>query len=170
MNANIYLIKIIVYMPIFLFLISSFLLRNKVKYLSYFVGGYFVNSALNAILKLMIQEPRPSNDLRSLEIGIANGERISFDKFGMPSGHAQTCGFALVFMSLVFDSPKLTAFYLVISFITMAQRYIFNNHTILQLMVGFVTGGLFGYLTYMIANKKIMGSLKMRPDDNRLYN
>jgi membrane-associated phospholipid phosphatase len=166
MNAHTYLVKIIVYMPILLFLISSFLLRNKMKYLSYFVAGYVANNGLNAVLKLIIQEPRPSNDLRALEIGISNGERISFDKFGMPSGHAQTCGFALVFMSLVFDSPKMTAFYLVISFITMAQRYIFNNHTILQLIVGFVTGGLFGFLTYMIANNKIMGSLKMRPDDD----
>lgn len=166
MNAHTYLIKMIVYMPILLFLISSFLLRNKMKYLAYFVAGYVANNGLNAVLKLMIQEPRPSNDLRALEIGISNGERISFDKFGMPSGHAQTCGFALVFISLVFDSPKMTAFYLVISFITMAQRYIFNNHTILQLIVGFVTGGLFGFLTYMIANNKIMGSLKMRPDDD----
>ena len=166
MNANAYLIKIIVYMPILLFLISSFLLRNKMKYLSYFVAGYVANNGLNAMLKLIIQEPRPSNDLRALEIGIHNGERISFDKFGMPSGHAQTCGFVLVFMSLVFDSPRMTAFYLIISFITMAQRYIFNNHTILQLIVGFVTGGLFGFLTYMLANKKIMGCLKMRPDDD----
>jgi membrane-associated phospholipid phosphatase len=168
MNINAYLVKIIVYMPILLFLISSFLLRNKMKYLSYFFAGYVANNGLNAILKLIIQEPRPSNDSRALEIGIANGQRISFDKFGMPSGHAQTCGFALVFMSLVFDSPKLTAFYLIISFITMAQRYIFNNHTIFQLIVGFVTGGLFGFLTYMIASKNIMGCLKMRPDDNCL--
>lgn len=168
MNIKNYLIKIIVYMPILLFFISSFLLRNKMKYLTYFIAGYIANNGLNAMLKLIIQEPRPSNDLRALEIGIANGERISFDKFGMPSGHAQTCGFALVFMSLVFDSPKLTAFYLIISFVTMAQRYIFNNHTILQLIVGFVTGGLFGIFTYMLASKKIMGCLKMRPDDNCL--
>jgi membrane-associated phospholipid phosphatase len=136
------------------------------KYLSYFAGGFIVNNGLNSILKLIIQEPRPSNDQRALEIGIANGHRVSFDKFGMPSGHAQTCGFALVFMSLVFDSPKMTAFYLVVSFITMAQRYIYNNHTIFQLIVGFVTGGMFGYLTYIIANKQMMGCLKMKPDDN----
>jgi membrane-associated phospholipid phosphatase len=166
MNANYYLIKIIIYMPILLFFISSFLLRNKMKYLSYFVAGYFANNGLNAILKLIIQEPRPSSDSKALEIGIANGERISFDKFGMPSGHAQACGFALVFMSMILDSPKWTAFYLVVSFITMAQRYIFNNHTILQLIVGFVTGGLFGGFTYMLANKNIMGCLKMRPDDD----
>jgi membrane-associated phospholipid phosphatase len=166
MNASEYLVKIIIYMPILLFFISAFLLRNKMKYLTYFVGGFIVNNGLNSILKLIIQEPRPSNDQRALEIGIANGHRVSFDKFGMPSGHAQTCGFALVFMSLVFDSPKMTAFYLVVSFITMTQRYIYNNHTILQLIVGFVTGGMFGYLTYIIANKQMMGCLKMKPDDN----
>lgn len=166
MNASEYLVKIIVYMPILLFFISAFLLRNKMKYLSYFVGGFIANNGLNLILKGIIQEPRPSNDLRALEIGIANGQRVSFDKFGMPSGHAQSCGFALVFMSLVFDSPKMTAFYLVVSFITMTQRYIYNNHTILQLIVGFFTGGMFGYLIYMIANKQMMGCLKMKSDDN----
>ena len=115
---------------------------------------------------MIIQEPRPGNDIRALEIGIANGQRVSFDKFGMPSGHAQTCGFILFFMTMVFDSPKISAFYLVASFITMVQRYVYNNHTILQLIVGFVTGGMFGYLTYLFANKKLMGCLKMKPDDN----
>ena len=174
MNANINgnstlkkrIIQLIVYMPMILFIVSSILLRNKLHYLTYFTGGYFLNIALNSILKLIIQEPRPGNDMKALEIGIANGERVSFDKFGMPSGHAQTSGFILVFMTMVFNSPKITAFYLVISFITMVQRYVYNNHTILQLLVGFVTGGMFGYLTYLFATRKMMGCLKLKADDN----
>ena len=152
--------------PIILLFLSLFLLRNKKKYLYYFFYGFVLNNILNIILKVAIKEPRPTDEQKVIEIGIANGARISFDKFGMPSGHAQNCAYCLAFITMVFNDPFITAFYTVITFNTLFQRYLYNNHTILQLVIGTFIGLLFGFITYTITNKNIMGNIKMKKDEN----
>lgn len=153
------------YAPIMLFFITLFLLRNMKKYLTFFVSGFILNNILNIILKLIIQEPRPSKDQKSIEIGVVNGARISFDKFGMPSGHAQNCGYCLIFILMTLNSPFITTLYAVITIISLCQRYLYNNHSILQLCIGIIVGSGFGYLTYLSANKYIVGNIKMKKDD-----
>jgi membrane-associated phospholipid phosphatase len=135
------------------------------KYLSFFVVGFIFNNILNIVLKLLIKEPRPTTDQKAIEIGVVNGARISFDKFGMPSGHAQNCGYCLAFIIMTLNNPFITTLYLVVSVISLFQRYLYNNHTILQLIIGLIVGTLFAYLTYNIANKYIMGNIKMKKDD-----
>jgi len=154
-----------IYAPIILFILSIFFLRNMPKYLSFFVVGFMFNNILNIILKLFIKEPRPTTDQKAIEIGVVNGARISFDKFGMPSGHAQNCGYCLTFIIMTLNNPFITTLYLVVSVISLFQRYLYNNHTILQLIIGLIVGTLFAYLTYNIANKYIMGNIKMKKDD-----
>ncbi len=151
--------------PLVLLVISTILLQNKVKYLQVYILGFILNNALNAILKYAIKEPRPSKDLRILEIAIANQKRIGFDNYGMPSGHAQNCGYNLVFITLVFNNSFITGLYLVITAICLYQRYKYFNHTILQLIIGLIIGLGFGYLAYYVGNKWLKGNLKMRPDD-----
>jgi membrane-associated phospholipid phosphatase len=152
--------------PIILLFLSLFLLRNKKKYLYLFFYGFILNNILNIILKVAIKEPRPTDEQKVIEIGIANGARISFDKFGMPSGHAQNCAYCLAFITMVFNDPFITAFYTIITFNTLFQRYLYNNHTILQLVIGSFIGLLFGFIIYTIANKNIMGNIKMKKDDD----
>ena len=152
--------------PVILFFLSLFLLRNNKKYLYFFFYGFILNNILNIILKVAIKEPRPTDEQKVIAIGIANEARISFDKFGMPSGHAQNCAYCLAFITMVLNDPFITAFYTVITFNTLFQRYLYNNHTILQLVVGTFIGLFFGYITYTIANKNIMGNIKMKKDDN----
>lgn len=151
--------------PIILFIISIFLLQNKMKYLQVYIIGSILNNILNAILKYAIKEPRPSRDSRILKIAIANEKRVSFDKYGMPSGHAQNCGFNLAFITLVLNNSFITGLYLVVSFISLHQRYKYSNHTILQLIVGFLIGLIFGYMIYHVGNKWIKGNLIMKFDD-----
>ena len=151
--------------PLVLFIISVFLLQNKIKYLLVYIAGSILNNILNAILKYAIKEPRPSKDSRILTIAIANENRISFDKYGMPSGHAQNCGFNLAFITLVLNNSFITGLYLVISFISLCQRYKYSNHTILQLIIGFILGLGFGYMIYHVGNKWIKGNLTMKFDD-----
>ena len=129
------------------------------------MSGFILNNILNIILKLAIKEPRPTGDQKVIEIAIANGVRVGFGKFGMPSGHAQNCAYCLSFVMLALHSPIITTAYMVITLITVCQRYIYNNHSILQLSAGLILGGIFGYLTYHIGNKFITGNIKMRPDD-----
>jgi len=151
--------------PIFLFIISIFLLQNKMKYLQVYIIGSILNNILNAILKYAIKEPRPTKESRILEIAIANYKRVSFDKYGMPSSHAQNCGFNLVFITLVLNNSIITGLYLVICFISLYQRYKYSNHTILQLIIGFIVGLGFGYMIYHVGNKWIKGNLTMKLDD-----
>ena len=154
------------YAPLILFFLSLFLLRNMRTYLQFFVSGFILNNILNIILKLAIKEPRPSKDEKAIEIGVVNGARIGFDKFGMPSGHAQNCGYCVLFITMTLNDPFITCLYSLISLISLFQRYLYNNHSILQLAIGFTVGGGFGYLTYIIGNKYIVGNIKMKMDEN----
>lgn len=166
MTYNLIIDYIGYYAPMLLLFITVFFLRNRCTYLKFFLFGYAGTFALNTALKLLIQEPRPSKDMRTLEIAIKNGQRLGFDKYGMPSGHAQTCGFCLAFMTMLFKSSSISLFYSIISIIAMYQRYIYKNHTISQLIVGFIIGAATGILVYFVGYKTVKGFLKMKPDDN----
>jgi membrane-associated phospholipid phosphatase len=155
-----------VYAPIVLFIITIFILRHMSNYLFYFVFGFILNNIINIVLKLAIKEPRPLDDNKAIEVGIHNGQRVAFDVFGMPSGHAQTCGFILMFITMVFNNPYITTLYLLITTNSLVQRYLYNNHTLLQLIIGFIIGCTFGYATFMVASNKITGFINMKKDDN----
>lgn len=152
--------------PGLMFIITIFLLRNKEKYLKYFVIGYVLNGVLNALLKFILKEPRPGNDWEVLQIGITHNKRFGFDVYGMPSGHAQHCGFILAFTALVINDPLVTGTYSVLTLICIYQRYLYENHSIKQVLVGLFVGLFAGYLMYLVATKKLMGNIKRRPDDN----
>lgn len=154
------------YAPIILFVLTLFLLRKMKTYLRFFVFGIILNNILNIILKLAIKEPRPTKEQKAIEIGVTNNARISFDKFGMPSGHAQSCAYCLAFITLTLNDPFITSIYAIITLTSLFQRYIYNKHTILQLIVGLIIGIFFGYLIYISANKNIVGNIKMKKDDN----
>jgi membrane-associated phospholipid phosphatase len=153
------------YAPIILVFISIFVLQNKTKYLQIYIIGLILNNILNAVLKYAIKEPRPSIDSRILEMAIANGKRFGYDVYGMPSGHAQTCAYNLAFITLVLNNSFITGLYLVITSISMYQRHKYFNHTILQLIIGFWVGLIFGYLSYYVGNKWLKGNLTPKLDD-----
>lgn len=152
--------------PVIMLVTTGLLLRNKTTYFKFFFYGYIVNIILNSLLKWVLKMPRPVNDWKILELGITHTKRIGFDKYGMPSGHAQHCGFMLSFVTLVFESPFITGIYSILSLICLYQRYLYQNHTIIQIIVGFGIGLLVGYLFYELAAKKLVGNIKRRPDDN----
>ena len=153
------------YAPIILIFISIFLLQNKPKYLQIYIIGLILNDALNAILKYTIKEPRPTKDSRILEMAIVNGERFGPSVYGMPSGHAQSCAYNLAFVTLVLNNSFITGSYLVISAISMYQRHKYFNHTVLQLIIGFSIGLIFGYLIYIVGNKWLKGNITIKLDD-----
>jgi membrane-associated phospholipid phosphatase len=136
------------------------------SYLIFFVSGFILNNILNIILKLLFKEPRPTQDQKAIEIGVVNGARIGFDKFGMPSGHAQNCTYCLIFTTMALNEPFITALYLLITLISLFQRYLYNNHTALQIIIGIIIGSSFGYMIYIFAQKYITGNIKMKKDDN----
>jgi membrane-associated phospholipid phosphatase len=155
-----------IFSPIILFVLTIILLRNKTKFLQFFVAGFIFNNILNILLKLIFKHPRPSSDKKTIEIAIHNGYWVDFDKFGMPSGHAQNCGFCLAYIFFSLNNPFFTYLYLFITIITLFQRYLYKRHTILQLIIGLIIGSLVGYSTYFLANKFIVGNISLKKDDD----
>ena len=158
--------------PIILIIYSFYLLWNKPTFFFYYTVGIFINAILNLIIKGIIQEPRPSEDLKTFELALKNGRRFVFkdgiiphDIFGMPSGHSQSSLFSSVFIFLSLKKANIFAFYLLISLIVMTQRVAFNYHTIRQVIVGAIVGILFGYFMFYMAQNKLMGIVREKLDD-----
>jgi membrane-associated phospholipid phosphatase len=152
--------------PIILFFTSLFFLRNLKKYLLFYVFGFGLNNILNAFLKIVIQEPRPKDDKRFIELFTKNGVRFGADRYGMPSGHAQNCAYSLLFITFSLNDPNITLFYSIMTLISVIQRYEYNNHTIIQLIVGLCVGFIFAYFIFFLANTYIFGKLTNKKDDN----
>jgi membrane-associated phospholipid phosphatase len=152
--------------PLIMLVVSTLILRNRMITLKIFGFGYILNGILNALLKYVFKEPRPTNDWKILQIGIAHNKRIGFDKYGMPSGHAQHCGYILAFMTLAVNDPYVTGSFVILSVICLYQRYLYQNHTIFQIIIGFITGIGMGYLLYHVCSKKLIGNIKLKVDDD----
>jgi membrane-associated phospholipid phosphatase len=152
--------------PAILMILSIFLLINKATLLSTYIFGLIISCIMNCILKYIIKEPRPSEDLSIYNASIAHGKRVSFDKYGMPSGHATGVFYSTAFIFFALKDPYISLFYLIISINTMFQRVKYKNHTISQVIVGAIVGAITGYLAYLFATKKLVGLLKFKKDDN----
>ena len=159
------------YGPLILIVLSVYLLWNKRNLLFYYIIGGFFNAILNLVLKGIFQQPRPSEDYDKFNLVLKNGQRfifkngIPFDVFGMPSGHSQSSLFSAIFIFLSLKNLNILSVYLFISFIIMAQRVAFNHHTINQVIVGAIVGGLFGYSMFYMAQNKLMGVIREKIDD-----
>jgi membrane-associated phospholipid phosphatase len=123
------------------FIITCIALYPVSYYIVAFIIGAVVNIQINRILKSVFKEPRPvvvnkpSNTFDEMEIK---------EKWGFPSGHAQTTSYAFVFLLLV--KPRKTVFLLLLGgslCISVIQRYVYNKHTILQLLAGLFIGAVF---------------------------
>jgi membrane-associated phospholipid phosphatase len=157
--------------PIILFLYSVYLLWNKQNLLFYYTIGFFSNSLLNTILKGIIQQPRPLEDVNLFNLAIKNVNKdifrngLPFDLFGMPSGHAQSVLFSTVFIYLALKKQTILLFYLFVSGFTMFQRVYNNYHTILQIIVGNIIGALFAWFVFHLAQQKLKGRIREKHDD-----
>ena len=152
--------------PVILLVASIFLLKNKATLLSTYIFGIIISSIMNCILKYIIKEPRPSEDLNIYNASIAQGKRVSFDKYGMPSGHATGVFYSTAFIFFALKDPYISFIYLLISINTMFQRVKYKNHTVSQVIVGAIVGAITGYIAYLFATKKLVGLLKYKKDDN----
>jgi membrane-associated phospholipid phosphatase len=155
------------YLGPFLLLASTLiLLKNKGTLLSVYLVGYFLNLIANIILKALIKQPRPSEDLSIFNASVAHGKRISFDRYGMPSGHSTSVFYSTAFVFLALKSPVLSIIYLIVAINTGYQRIKYKNHTLMQVICGAIIGTIAAYIVYLFATKKIAGLLKYKKDDN----
>jgi membrane-associated phospholipid phosphatase len=84
--------------PLILFIISVIYLWKQ-KYIYGYLLFYIINSFINNLLKISIKEPRPTNNI--------NEKYTEIHKYGMPSYHAQSVVFSLVYLYLVNKSTFL---------------------------------------------------------------
>ena len=124
-----------------IFIITLFLLQKYTTVFLFYCIGFIISTCINICLKLIIQQPRP----------IASYEyQNSFtQKYGMPSGHSQFCGFSLVYICLHQKTFTSYMVYSILSFITLLQRFVSQNHTLLQIVVGFIIGCFIGYTCHL---------------------
>jgi membrane-associated phospholipid phosphatase len=163
--------KIGEYGPLILLLCSIFLLRNKSNLLFYYVLFFGISIVLNIVLKGLIQQPRPSIDAKTFQLMMKNKERyiskhgMSYDIFGMPSGHSQSVLFSTVFIYFCLRDFKVLLVYTIISLITLCQRVIDNHHSVMQVIVGSSIGIVLGYIAYFMAKNNIEGKKTAKKDD-----
>jgi membrane-associated phospholipid phosphatase len=154
--------------PNILLVFSILLLFTKKysSYLSYYLIGYVLNILLNYVLKGIVQQPRPNEDKKLIEMALHNGKRFGYDIYGMPSGHSQGVFYSTAFIHLVLKNPQITLVFFLFSLNTMIQRVNYKNHTIIQVISGALVGIGFAYLVYYYAQNIIQGNLKPRKQDN----
>lgn len=112
-------------------------------YSIYFFIVLSISGLLNKLTKYWFISPRPKNCIKFLA-----SEVCKEGSNGMPSGHAQFTAFSLTVAYL------FTHHYLFLSIalflVTLIQRVVYNNHTILQLLVGSIIGFVLGICFYEI--------------------
>lgn len=129
----------------------------------YFVG-YFVSVYLNIWLKNTIKEPRPKPFYKFL--ANESNKKDDQQKYGMPSGHSQNAFYSIVYLYLYLRSvtpvymtlptPYFPEYYvwilisLCIGIITILERWLFRNHTMLQLCIGALVGSALGYIIFTV--------------------
>ena len=168
---NIILYNIAKYSHYILIVISLFLLRNNNTLLYYYIIGVSLSELINMLLKILIKEDRPkndksnddksnddkSNDEKSID-GKSNDDKdellsSNIQKYGMPSGHAQSVSFSTMFIYLSLHNIYLTSIFIIISFIAVFQRVYLKFHTLKQVIVGILVGSFLSYLFYKLAVK-----------------
>lgn len=123
---------------------------NKVDLVFYIIGLLF-SIIINIFLKKSIKDPRPHNPVKFL-----NSEHFitNSNVYGMPSGHSQHTFYSLFYLLLTVKSFNFwTIIASIICILTIYERWIFNNHTIQQLIGGAILGILIAYSTMYFRNK-----------------
>lgn len=154
------ILYIFAYAPIFLIFYSllkiwkysnSTIFFHAIIYI-WFLTSLFINSFINFILKLFIQQPRPTkliNDNNNLIIHHIKTKWFTITNpeiYGMPSGHAQMSFFISSFISFYFSTFQYIFF--IISIFVCIQRVVSYRHTISQVIVGSILGIICGWICF----------------------
>jgi membrane-associated phospholipid phosphatase len=110
------------YAPQITFILSLFLLRSKHTLQITYLVGFFINIIIVYILKGLFKEPRPTDDVYSFKLERIYKNAPGFERYGMPSGHAQSVLYSTIFIYYVLRDVKITAFYVILSLFTIFQR------------------------------------------------
>jgi membrane-associated phospholipid phosphatase len=140
------------YGPIIILFITLYALIGQQKYMWVYFLGVIVNVYFNRWLKLLFLEERPKNP-----IPFSKYEKYKHaDEFGMPSGHASSVGFSIIYLLLVKSSSVWLPLCIFIGLLTLYQRVKYRRHSVEQVAVGTITGGIYGWIVYSLATQWIL--------------
>ena len=134
--------------PKILGLISVIQLWNRSTFLIGYILFWVGNNYLNQILKTIIKQPRPSGGRT-----IINEKYYGADIYGMPSSHAQSVFFSMIYLYLVKNSSGFLLLEMFISALALYQRWSYRKHTAEQLFAGSVIGFCMANIAYFATNK-----------------
>ena len=124
------------------------------KYLLTYVCFFLVNMSVNKWIKLWVRQPRPTGGKSIL--GEVYGEIYGgADEYGMPSAHAQSVLYSVVYLYLAKGHIAWLLPGLGIATLTIYQRWLYRRHTLAQLFVGAMCGGIVAYIANFAANRWI---------------
>uniref|UniRef100_A0A6C0JWQ1 Phosphatidic acid phosphatase type 2/haloperoxidase domain-containing protein n=1 Tax=viral metagenome TaxID=1070528 RepID=A0A6C0JWQ1_9ZZZZ len=140
------------YGPLIVIFIVLFALRNQYKYMWVYFLAVFANNFVNRWLKSLFLEERPKNP-----IGFSKYETYkNVESYGMPSGHASAIGFSIIYLLLVKSHSVWLPVCIFIGILTMYQRVKYRRHTVEQVCMGAITGGICGWIAYSLATQWIL--------------
>ena len=152
MSINTFLDGLGFYGPIIVMFIILFALRNQPKYMWVYFIAIFANNYFNQYLKLLFLEERPKNP-----IPFSKYEQYkNAESYGMPSGHASSIGFSIIYLLLVKSHSIWLPVCIFIGILTMYQRVKYRRHTIEQVCMGAIAGGICGWIVYSLATQWIL--------------
>jgi len=137
------------YGPLILIFMNVYFLYDRFFWCCIYIIFVIINTFLNKGLKLLIKEPRPKDGKK-----YGSFEKLEKEEsYGMPSGHAQSAMFSVFFYYLLYGIDEILLLMLFITGLTVFQRSYNKNHTITQLIIGLIIGGLFSYIVYYFSRK-----------------
>lgn len=130
------------YGPIIIAFIVALALWARPKYLFLYIVFLFLNNEFNKILKLIFREKRPDNPIYFSPIEKYTGAQV----FGMPSGHAASVGYSLLYLYLLTGPSYMVYTIGFIAALTCIQRWKYRRHTIEQIVIGLFFGMCVAYV------------------------
>jgi len=158
--------------PLIAIFANIFLMVKKPHFQFYYVLFALISMILNASLKQLIKQPRPSISKETFQSMLKQRERFvkrhgqPYDIFGMPSGHTQSMIYSTLFNYLVFKDVNMSIAFLLLSLLTMVQRVVYNHHTVLQIIAGGCVGILIAFVAFYFAKNNIVGKFTAKKDDD----
>jgi len=133
--------------PIILFISTGCLMLYAKNSMSccfeLFAGFYIFSMALNHVLKQLFKQTRPRGGK-----AINKFDKTGIDRYGMPSGHANSVMFSLIFSILYFKDFMISIIFTIIALLTVTQRLIYKKHSLKQICCGAIVGGLMAQICY----------------------
>lgn len=116
---------------------------------SFFIFIFTIISIfVNIFLKNIIKQPRPNK-----KTYLNNQDKNDGKQYGMPSGHAQLVTQMFVFLILQFNNHVVSIYAFFQVLLTCWQRWEYRMHSVQQLIVGCLVGGIMGTLLHYFVQK-----------------